>query len=108
MWSVNGSFRSTRNLYYTIRKFMKNPKLIDSYNVSQVKRHIPTTKVIVDCVDAEVNGNMRVFYGYEEYSDHDYPNFIAKESSGLTETDQKLLQESIESFVYSVSSWSPS
>ena len=40
--------------------------------------------------------------GYKEYSSHDYLNFIAKETNGLTSLGQELLQKSIESFLYSV------
>ena len=83
---------------------MKRPSLIDilSSTISPVKRHIPTKVVDLDSVGTDGNGNKYVFDGDIEYSHYDYLNFIAKTSNGLTGIGQKLLQESIDSYVYSV------
>ena len=92
------------HLYYTIRKFMKQPSLMDQYHadVKVVKKNIPTKRIDVESKGTDDDGNKYVFDGYIERSDRDYLNFIARESNGLTTIGQELLQQSIESFVYSI------
>ena len=83
------------HFYYQIRKFMDHPELIDQYDVSEVKKHIPIVYVDDD-------GNIFVYRAAIEQSGTDYRSFIAYHSEGLTPIGQKLFQESLESFNYCI------
>ena len=48
------------------------------------------------------DGNTFVYMTYIEHSGTDYRSFIAHQSEGLTPIGQKLFQESLESFNYSI------
>ena len=90
------------HFYYQIRKFMQHPKLIDQYDVSEVKKHIPIVYVEKESVGVDGDGNTFVYRAAIEQSGTDYKSFIAYQSEGLTPIGQKLFQESLESFNYSV------
>ena len=81
---------------------MKRPNLIDKYDVRKVKKGIPLKYGYRISLELDSRGEPIFKDGYKEYSSHDYLNFIAKTSNGLTEDGMLLLQESIESFVYSI------
>ena len=61
--------------------------------MTTMRRNIPTNRIDVESKGTDNNRYKYVFDGYKEYSDHDYLNFIAKRSNGLTETGQELLQK---------------
>ena len=90
------------HFYYQIRKFMHQPKLIDQYDVSEVKKYIPFKLVEEESIGTDGDGNMFVYMATTEHSGTDYRSFIAYHSEGLTPIGQKLFQESLESFNYSV------
>ena len=90
------------HFYYQIRKFMQNPELIEQYDISEVRKHIPAVYKNEDSVGTDGDGNRYVYRVAIERSGTDYRSFIAYESSGLTTIGQKLFQESLESFNYSV------
>ena len=89
------------HLHYTIRKFMANPRLLDKYDIEVVKNNIPVKTKLMTSVGKH-HGYTYPFDGFVEYSDRDYFFFIAPWSDGVTSLGQGLLQESIESFTYSV------
>ena len=93
------------HLYYQIRKFMKNPSLLDRY-ASQlkkpVKKYLPIKHIDVNSVGPGRNGNYEVYKGTVNYSTTDYKSLIAQSTDGLTQIGQKLLQQSVESYVYAV------
>ena len=90
------------HFYYQIRKFMQHPKLIDQYDVSEVKKYIPYKVVERESKGTDGDGNIFIYMTYIEQSGTDYRSFIAYQSEGLTPIGQKLFQESLESFNYSV------
>ena len=90
------------HFYYQIRKFMQNPELIEQYDISEVRKHIPAVYKSRDSVGTDDDGNRYIYRVAVERSGTDYRSFIAYESSGLTMIGQKLFQESLESFNYSV------
>ena len=90
------------HFYYQIRKFMYHPKLIDQYDVSEVKKYIPFTLVEEESIGTDDDGNIFVYRAVIEHSGTDYRSFIAFHSEGLTPIGQKLFQESLESFNYCV------
>ena len=90
------------HFYYQIRKFMQHPKLIDQYDVSGVKKYIPYKVVERESEGTDGDDNYFVYMTYIEHSSTDYRSFIAYQSEGLTPIGQKLFQESLESFNYSV------
>ena len=90
------------HFYYQIRKFMQHPKLIHQYDVSGVKKHIPYKVVERESKGTDGDGNTFVYMTYIEHSGTDYRSFIAYQSKGLTPIGQKLFQESLESFNYSI------
>ena len=90
------------HFYYQIRKFMQHPKLIHQYDVSGVKKHIPYKIVERESKGTDGDGNTFVYMTYIEHSGTDYRSFIAYQSEGLTPIGQKLFQESLESFNYSI------
>ena len=90
------------HFYYQIKKFMQNPELIDQYEIGEVKKHIPIVYKNRDSVGTDDDGNRYVYRIGVERSGTDYRSFIAYESAGVTEIGQKLFQESLESFNYSV------
>ena len=90
------------HFYYQIRKFMQHPKLIDQYDVSEVKKYIPYKVVERESEGTDGDDNIFVYMTYIEHSSTDYRSFIAYQSEGLTPIGQKLFQESLESFNYSV------
>ena len=90
------------HFYYQIRKFMQHPKLIHQYDVSGVKKYIPYKVVERESEGTDGDDNIFVYMTYIEYSSTDYRSFIAYQSEGLTPIGQKLFQESLESFNYSV------
>ena len=90
------------HFYYQIRKFMQNPELIDHYDISEVRKHIPAVYKSEESVGTDGDGNRYIYRVAIERSGTDYRSFIAYESSGLTTIGQKLFQESLESFNYSV------
>ena len=90
------------HFYYQIRKFMQHPKLLDQYDVSGVKKYIPYKVVERESEETDGDDNIFVYMTYIEHSSTDYRSFIAYQSEGLTPIGQKLFQESLESFNYSV------
>ena len=90
------------HFYYQIRKFMQHPKLIHQYDVSGVKKYIPYKVVERESKGTDGDDNIFVYMTYVEHSSTDYRSFIAYRSEGLTPIGQKLFQESLESFNYSV------
>ena len=90
------------HFYYQIRKFMQHPKLIHQYDVSGVKKYIPYKVVERESEGTNGDDNIFVYMTYIEHSSTDYRSFIAYQSEGLTPIGQKLFQESLESFNYSV------
>ena len=90
------------HFYYQIRKFMQHPKLIHQYDVSGVEKHIPYKVVERESEGTDGDGNTFVYMTYIEHSNTDYRSFIAYQSEGLTPIGQKLFQESLESFNYSI------
>ena len=90
------------HFYYQIRKFMQHPKLIHQYDVSGVEKYIPYKVVERESEGTDGDGNTFVYMTYIEHSSTDYRSFIAYQSEGLTPIGQKLFQESLESFNYSV------
>ena len=90
------------HLYYSIKKFMKNPKLLDKYNLSGMKKYIPVAHKSVESTGRDGDGHKWFPKVTVEFSDHDYLSLIPYESSGLTVIGKKLFQESIESYVYAV------
>ena len=90
------------HFYYQIRKFMQHPKLIHQYDVSGVEKHIPYKIVERESKGTDGDGNTFVYMTYIEHSGTDYRSFIAYQSEGLTPIGQKLFQESLESFNYSI------
>ena len=91
------------HFYFQIRKFMQNPVLIDKYDVSEVRKHIPIFyKKMTSVGTDDFDGDHYTFRVAIENSGTDYRSFIAYESSGLTTVGQQLFQESLESFNYSV------
>ena len=90
------------HFYYQIRKFIQNPELIDQYEVKEVRKHIPVVYKPKYSVGTDDDGNKYMYRIAIERSGTDYRSFIAYESKGLTEIGQKLFQESLESFNYSV------
>ena len=90
------------HFYYQIRKFMQHPKLIHQYDVSGVKKYIPYKVVERESEGTDGDDNIFVYMTYIEHSSTDYRSFIAYQSEGLTPIGQKLFQESLESFNYSV------
>ena len=90
------------HFYYQIRKFMDHPELIDQYDVSEVKKHIPIVYVEKESVEPDDDGNIFVYRAAIEQSGTDYRSFIAYHSEGLTPIGQKLFQESLESFNYCI------
>ena len=90
------------HFYYQIRKFMQNPELIDRYEIGEVKKHIPIVYKEEESVGTDGDGNRYFYRAAIERSGTDYKSFIAFESAGVTKIGQKLFQESLESFNYSV------
>ena len=90
------------HFYYQIRKFMQHPKLIHQYDVSGVKKYIPYKVVERESEGTYGDDNIFVYMTYIEHSSTDYRSFIAYQSEGLTPIGQKLFQESLESFNYSI------
>ena len=88
--------------YYQIRKFMKHPKLIDKYSISKVRDHIPYRVKEIESSGTDGNGNTFFLDAKVEHSGSDYLSFISPKSDGMTTIGQSLLQESIESYVYSI------
>ena len=93
------------HLYYQIRKYMKNPSLLKRY-ASQferlVKKYLPIKHISVNSVISDRDGNYEVYKGTVNYSTTDYKSLITQSTTGLTKIGQKLLQQSIESYVYAV------
>ena len=81
---------------------MQHPKLIHQYDVSGVKKYIPYKVVERESEGTDGDGNTFVYMTYIEHSSTDYRSFIAYQSEGLTPIGQKLFEESLESFNYSV------
>ncbi len=93
------------HLYYQIRKFMKNPSLLKryvSYFEKPVKKYLPIRHISVPSVGRDRDGNYFISKGTVNYSTTDYKSLIAQSTTGLTKIGQKLLQQSIQSYVYAV------
>ena len=90
------------HFYYQIRKFMHHPDLIDQYDVSAVRKHIPIIYKEEESVGKDGDGDTFIYRVAVESSSTDWRSFIAYSSDGLTEVGQKLFQESLESFNYCV------
>ncbi len=93
------------HLYYQIRKYMKNPSLLKRY-ASQferlVKKYLPIKHISVLSIGKDRDGNYEYYKGTVNYSTTDYKSLIAQSTTGLTKIGQKLLQQSIESYIYAV------
>ncbi len=93
------------HLYYQIRKFMKNPSLLNRY-ASQfrkpVKKYLPIKHIGDPSVTTDKDGNYFFSKGTVNYSTTDYKSLIAQSTTGLTQIGHKLLQQSVESYVYAV------
>ncbi len=93
------------HLYYQIRKFMKNPSLLKRYAShfeKPVKKYLPIKHIRVPSVGRDKDGNYFFSKGTVNYSTTDYKSLIAQSTTGLTKIGQKLLQQSVESYVYAV------
>ena len=90
------------HFYYQVRKFMIKPSLLTQFDLNVVRKNIPVRRIDVVSKGRDANGNKFVFDGYIEHSSVDYRSFIASHTNGLTKLGLRLLQESIESFVYCV------
>ena len=89
------------HLYYQTRKFMKSPKLLDKYDLTNVKKYMPVE------YHHHLSSDLKNLFYYAvvdvtEIGSQDYYGFIAYQSNGLTEIGGELLQQSIESYVYCV------
>jgi hypothetical protein len=87
-------------LYYTMRKFIKNPELMKAYDVSGMKGHLPVT--VQSFNGASHGGGTYVKAGWVSFSNSDHRHFIPYDSNGTTSVGTQLLMESFESYVYSV------
>ena len=88
------------HLYYTMRKFIKNPELMKAYDVSGMKGHFPVS--VRSFNGASHGGGTYVKAGWVNYSNTDHLHFIPYDSNGITQVGVKLLMDSVESYVYSV------
>jgi hypothetical protein len=88
------------HLYYTMRKFAKNPELMKSYVLSGMRGHFPVR--VQSFNGASHSGGTYVKAGWVNYSNTDHLHFIPYDSNGITSAGTKLLMESVESYVYSV------
>jgi hypothetical protein len=88
------------HLYYTMRKFIKNPELMKAYDVSGMKGHLPVS--VQSFNGASHGGGTYVKAGWVNYSNTDHLHFIPYDSNGITQVGVKLLMDSVESYVYSV------
>jgi hypothetical protein len=91
---------ATYHLYYTMRKFIKNPELMKAYDVSGMKGHFPVS--VQSFNGASRGGGTYVKAGWVNFSNSDHLHFIPYDSNGITSDGTKLLMESVESYVYSV------
>ena len=90
------------HFYYQIRKFMHHPELIDNFDTTDVKKHIPVVYVEKESVGTDGDGDIFIYRAAIEHSGTDYRSFIAFHSEGITPIGQKLFQESLESFNYCI------
>ena len=81
---------------------MKNPALLDKYDLTKVKKYIPIKYKEYKSVGVDGDGHHFFPKAGIEFSDKDYLSLIAYKSNGLTSVGQKVFQESIESYVYCV------
>ena len=88
------------HLYYTMRKFIKNPELMKAYNLSGMKGYLPVS--IQSFNGASHGGGTYVKAGWVNYSNSDHLHFIPYKSDGITQVGVQLLMDSVESYVYSV------
>ena len=88
------------HLYYTMRKFIKNPGLMKAYDVSGMKGHLPVS--VQSFNGASHGGGTYVKAGWVNFSNSDHLHFIPYDSNGITSIGTQLLMESVESYVYSV------
>jgi hypothetical protein len=80
------------HLYYTMRKFIKNPELVKGNDLSGMKGHFPVS----------VGGGTYVKAGLVNFSNSDRLHFIPYDYNGITQVGVKLLMDSVESYVYSI------
>jgi hypothetical protein len=88
------------HLYYTMRKFIKNPELMKAYDLSGMKGYLPVS--IQSFNGASHGGGTYVKAGWVNYSNSDHLHFIPYKSDGITQVGVQLLMDSVESYVYSV------
>ena len=88
------------HLYYTMKKFIKNPSLMKAYDIRGMKGHLPVS--IQSFNGASHGGGTYVKAGWVNYSNSDHMHFIPYKSNGITEIGVELLMDSVESYVYSV------
>ena len=88
------------HLYYTIRKFIKNPELMKAYDLSGMKGYLPVS--IQSFNGASHGGGTYVKAGWVNYSNSDHLHFIPYKSDGITQVRVQLLMDSVESYVYSI------
>ena len=88
------------HLYYTMRKFIKNPGLMKAYDVSGMRGHLPVS--VQSFNGKSSGGGTYVKAGWVNFSNSDHLHFIPYTSNGITSVGTKLLMESVESYVYSV------
>ena len=91
---------SRYHLYYTMRKFIKNPELMKAYDLSGMKGYLPVS--IQSFNGASHGGGTYVKAGWVNYSNSDHLHFIPYKSDGITQVGVQLLMDSVESYVYSV------
>ncbi len=93
------------HLYYQIRKFMKKTSLLNkykSYFQNPIRKYHPIRHISTPSVGRDRDGNYFISKGTVNYSTTDYKSYIAYDSHGLTKIGQKLFQQSVESYVYTV------
>jgi hypothetical protein len=88
------------HLYYTIRKFIKNPELTKAYDINGMKGHLPVS--VQSFNGASHSGGTYVKAGWVNFSNSDHLHFIPYDSNGITSVGTQLLMESVKSYVYSV------
>ena len=88
------------HLYYTMRKFIKNPELMKAYDLSGMKGYLPVS--IQSFNGTSHGGGTYVKAGWVNYSNSDHLHFIPYKSDGITQVGVQLLMDSVERYVYSI------
>ena len=90
------------HLYYTIRRFVANPSLMQQYLspkiISTLKSHLPISYKDFESSTKDSGGNYFDIAAAMEYSDNDYRSMIAYNFDGLTSVGTSLFQRSVKVF----------